>query len=90
MKNRSMLGVIAAVQLALVGGLLLWQNSDSSESEAQVEEEVEQTEVLVAKRDIPAGESASSMSDNAFAFVEVALVDIDQKGMMEMQKVYMF
>ena len=37
MKNRSMLGVIAAVLLALVGGLLLWQNSDDPESEAAVE-----------------------------------------------------
>ena len=78
MKNRSMLGVIAAVLLALVGGLLLWQNSDDPESEAAVEEPVEQTQVLVAKRDLTAGESASTLSDNAFAFVELVEVPVDQ------------
>ncbi len=78
MKNRSMLGVIAAVLLALVGGLLLWQNSDDPESEAAVEEPVEETQVLVAKRDINAGESASTLSDNAFAFVELVSVPVDQ------------
>ena len=78
MKNRSMLGVIAAVLLALVGGLLLWQNSDDPESEAAVEEPVEETQVVVAKRDINAGESASALSDNAFAFVELVSVPLDQ------------
>ena len=77
MKNRSMLGVIAAVLLALVGGLLLWQNSDDPESEA-VEQPVEETQVVVAKRDINAGESASAISDNAFAFVELVSVPLDQ------------
>ncbi|MGI9622733.1 MAG: hypothetical protein ACR2PK_07850 [Acidimicrobiales bacterium] len=76
-KNRSMLGVTAAVLLALVGGLLLWQNSDSGESEA-VEPAVEETQVVVAKRDIQAGESASEMSDNAFAFVELVSVPLDE------------
>ncbi|MEM7286464.1 MAG: hypothetical protein AAF480_08950 [Actinomycetota bacterium] len=78
MKNRSMLGVIAAVLLALVGGLLLWQNSEDPESEAAVEQPVEETQVVVAKRDINAGESASSLSDNAFAFVELVSVPLDQ------------
>lgn len=78
MKNRSMLGVIAAVLLALVGGLLLWQNSDDPESEAAVEQPVEETQVVVAKRDINAGESASALSDNAFAFVELESVPLDQ------------
>ena len=78
MKNRSMLGVIAAVLLALVGGLLLWQNSDDPESEAAVEEPVAETQVVVAKRDLPAGESASALSDNAFAFVELQSVPLDQ------------
>lgn len=77
-KNRSMVGILAAVVLALVGGLLLWQNSgDSADSEA-AEEPVVTTDVLVAKRDIPAGESASTMADNAFAFVEVAAIPEDQ------------
>lgn len=75
--NRSMLGVFAAVLLALVGGLLLWQNSDSPESEA-VEEPVPQQQVLIAKRDIPAGEAASTMADNDYAFVELASVPEDE------------
>lgn len=73
-----MLGVIAAVVLALVGGLLLWQNSDDSPDSEAVEEPVVTTDVLIARRDIPAGESASTMSDNAYAFVEVASVPEDE------------
>jgi pilus assembly protein CpaB len=76
-KNRSMLGVTAAVLLALVGGLLLWQNSDSSESGA-VEEPVVEVQVLIARRDIPAGEPASTMADNAYAFVELVPIPEDQ------------
>lgn len=78
MNNRNMLGVIAAVVLALVGGLLLWQNSDDPESEAAVEQPVAETQVLVAKRDLEAGESASTISENAFAYVELASVPPDQ------------
>ncbi len=76
--NRSMLGVIAAVLLALVGGLLLWQNSGGEESEAQVEPPVEERQVLVAARDIEAGEAASTLSDNAYAFVRLDSVPVDQ------------
>ncbi len=76
-KNRSMLGVIAAVLLAMVGGLLLWQNSEGDpDSEAAAEPVVEE-QVLVARRDIPAGESASTMSENAFAYVDLATVPAD-------------
>ncbi len=73
-----MLGVFAAVLLALVGGLLLWQNSDSEESEAQVEPPVEERQVLVAARDIEAGEAASTLSDNAYAFVRLDSIPVDQ------------
>jgi pilus assembly protein CpaB len=69
--------MFAAVLLALVGGLLLWQNSDTEESEAQ-EAQVEERQVLVAARDIEAGESASMLSENAYAFVKVQSVPVDQ------------
>lgn len=72
-KNRTVIGVVAAMLLALVGGMLLWQNSDSPESEA-VEAPVEETQVLVAKRDIDPGEAASTLADNAYAFVELTSV----------------
>lgn len=74
-KNRTLVGVVAAMLLALVGGMLLWQNSDSPESEA-VEAPVEETQVLVAKRDIDPGEAASTLADNAYAFVELTSVPI--------------
>ena len=76
MKNRSMLGVIAAVLLALVGGLLLWQNSDDPESEAAVEEPVEETQVVVAKRDINAGESASATNVSSATKVQSANISV--------------
>jgi len=78
MKNkRNMLGVVAAVVLALVGGLLLLQSSGESSSEA-TEEPVETTQVLVAARDIDRGTSASDLSENAFAFVVIRSVPADQ------------
>lgn len=76
--NRSTMGVIAAVLLALVGGLLLWRSSSESTSQA-TEEPVEQVQVLVAARDIEAGESASTMAENAFAYVELQTIPIDQR-----------
>lgn len=78
MKNkRSLVGVIAAVLLALVGGLLLLQSSDEPASEA-VEDPVETTPVLVAARDIGPGESASTLSENAYAFVVIESIPADQ------------
>lgn len=75
--NRSTIGVIAAVALALVGGLLLWQSSGTEETEA-TQAPAEQVQVLVAARDIDRGTSAADMADNAFAFVRVAEVPADQ------------
>jgi pilus assembly protein CpaB len=76
-KNRSVLGIIAAVLLAMVGGLLLWQNSEDNPDSEAVEEPVVEEQVLVARRDIPAGESASTISENAFAYVDLASVPAD-------------
>lgn len=75
--NRSMIGVAAAVLLALVGGLLLWQSSGDGSSEA-VEAPVETVQVLVTARDINAGEAASTLSENAFAFVRLEAIPADQ------------
>lgn len=78
MKNkRNMIGVVAAVLLALVGGLLLLQSSNESSSEA-TEEPVETAQVLVAARDIDRGTTASDLSENAFAFVVIKSVPADQ------------
>lgn len=78
MKNkRSLIGIVAAVLLAVVGGLLLLQSSDESSSEA-VEESVETASVLVAARDIDRGESASTLSENAYAFVRLESFPADQ------------
>jgi pilus assembly protein CpaB len=74
--NRSTIGVTAAVALALVGGLLLWQSSGTDETEA-VQAPAEQVQVLVAVRDIDRGTSATDMAENAFAFVRVAEVPAD-------------
>ncbi|MFV2039050.1 MAG: RcpC/CpaB family pilus assembly protein [Acidimicrobiales bacterium] len=76
-KSRSMLGVVAAASLALVGGLLLWQSSDSTPSEA-AEEPVELAQVLIAARDIEPGTAASTMKDNAFAFIRLESIPADQ------------
>ncbi len=75
--NRSTIGVIAAVVLALVGGLLLWRSSGTAETEA-TQAPAEQVQVLVAARDIDRGTAASDMADNAFAYVRVAEVPADQ------------
>jgi pilus assembly protein CpaB len=75
--NRSTIGVIAAVVLAMVGGLLLWQSSGTDESEA-TQAPAEQVQVLVAARDIDRGTAAAEMAENAFAFVRVAEVPADQ------------
>ena len=75
--NRSTIGVIAAVVLALLGGLLLWQSSGTDDSEA-TQAPAEAVQVLVAARDIDRGTSASEMAENAFAFVRVAEVPADQ------------
>ncbi len=77
-KNRSMLGVIAAVLLALVGGLLLWQSSNNEESEAVEEAPPDLVQVLVSARDIDAGTAAGEMSDNAFTFVKLESIPADQ------------
>ncbi len=77
-KNRSMLGVTAAVLLALVGGLLLWQSSDNDESEAAEQAPPDLVQVLVSARSIDQGVSASEMSDNAFAFVKLESIPADQ------------
>lgn len=70
-KNRSMIGVLAAVILVAVGGYLLWQNSDEPVTEAQ-EAPVEKVDVLVAATDIKRGVSASDMATNLFAYARVA------------------
>jgi len=72
-----MIGLAAAVLLALVGGVLLWQSSNEGESGAAGQAEVDTVQVLVAKRDIGAGESASRMADNAFAFVQLEAIPAD-------------
>lgn len=76
-KNRSMIGVVAAVLLVLVGGLLLWRNSDSAETEA-AEAPVEQVDVLVAAIDIPRGVSATEMFDNVFTYARITQIPADQ------------
>lgn len=76
MNKRSTIGVIAAVALAMVGGLLLWQSSETEQSEA-IQAPAEQVQVLVAARDIDRGTSASEMADNAFAFVRIAEIPAD-------------
>jgi len=75
--HRSKIGVIAAIVLALVGGLLLWQSSGTEETEA-TQAPAEPVQVLVAARDIDRGTSAAEMAENAFAFVRVAEVPADQ------------
>ena len=75
--NRRMIGLAAAVLLAPVGGVLLWQSSDEGESGAAGQADVDTVQVLVAKRDIGAGESASRMADNAFAFVQLEAIPAD-------------
>lgn len=75
--NKSMIGVIAAVVLALLGGLLLWQNSGDSESEA-TENPAATVEVVTAALEIGAGESAAELSENDYAYVALAQVPADQ------------
>lgn len=75
--NKSMIGVIAAVVLALLGGLLLWQNSGSSESDA-TENPAATIEVVTAALEIGAGESAAELSENDYAYVALAQVPADQ------------
>jgi pilus assembly protein CpaB len=75
--NSRLMGVAAATILALLGGYLLYQNSGDSESEA-AERPVELVDVLVAVQDIERGQPASSLAENAYAYVLSREVPADQ------------
>jgi pilus assembly protein CpaB len=75
--NSRVVGIAAAMVLALVGGFLLWQNSGDSESEA-TEPPAELVPVLVSVVDIPRGESAQDLVSGAGTYLRTDQIPADQ------------